>query len=122
MSHQMPQINLEALSATPEEMAIISKVLNKNKIRASKPVVKKDDPTTGEAYYVWRNVVFIVSQNPTHQCMPVMADFDIQIKDYKERRIRCKELDVLVDKIVNLVPKDQWHGISRWGRALGYGG
>lgn len=30
-----------------------------------------------------------------------------------------EELDPIVEAIVNQIPKTQWHGVHRWGRALG---
>lgn len=100
------------------------------------------DPS-GSAAYVWRMLCFYcVAQHP-HCCMPVMADFDIP-NDYDEESARAKyadwndwhkspeyadcdrlrkekrvRLDALVDKVLSTIPKDQWGGIIRWGRALG---
>jgi len=77
------------------------------------------DQKQAETYYVWRMVAFQISPMSQHQCMPVMDDQYIQL-EHDARRARCKELDELVDRIVNTVPKSEWHGINRWGRALGY--
>jgi len=123
-----------------EFVKILSIVVKKdNSIRASKPKVSQNDHSTGKAAYVWRMVVFMVSRQGAHQCMPMMADFDIFVpeaprfgtvdkevyyqeihKRHEERRATCKVLDRLVDFIVDSVPKSQWHGVNRWGRALGY--
>lgn len=80
---------------------------------------------SGEGLYIWRMVVFQVSKFPNHQCMPVTADFDLPEKYWsKETPIEVKkairkELDDIVDEIVNTIPKSEWHGVIRWGRALG---
>lgn len=100
-----------------------------DEIRASKPKLNGQlDPDwyiKSKAAYVWRMVVFMVSKQRQHQCMPVCADFDLPAQDEKGKwscsiaREMAKELDQVVDVIVNAVPKSQWHGISRWGKALG---
>lgn len=116
----MPKVNKNKVVAmTAEETELFNIVVKKdNSIRASKP--KVISYTTGMAAYVWRMTVFMVSPKPAHQCMPVCADFDLDVKDFAARRALTKELDKLVDKIVNAVDKTEWHGISRWGRALGF--
>ncbi len=115
----MPKVDKNKVAAmTAEEIKIFNMVVKKdNSIRASKPPVK--DYTSGMAAYVWRMTCFMVSPKPSHHCMPVCADFDIPV-NYFARRSVTKELDKLVDKIVNAVDKPEWHGILRWGRALGY--
>lgn len=83
------------------------------RLYASKPA--KVSP---EARYVWRMVVYMVSPRPAHQCMPVTAHFELgpytQVKGLLER------LDAIADQIVDAIPVSQWHGVKRWGRALGY--
>lgn len=37
----------------------------------------------------------------------------------KEKAYIRDELDPIVDAIVNQIPKNEWHGIRRWGQALG---
>ena len=120
MPTNMPKVNRENLAAmTAEETELFDIVVKKdNSIRASKPKVKSY--TTGLAAYVWRMTVFMVSPKGPHHCMPVCADFDIRIRDFQARREVTKELDKLVDKIVDAVDKTEWHGVHRWGRALGY--
>ena len=99
------------------------------------PCVKKDGslykskPTKADAWskYVWRMLVFSLSTVPQHQCMPVTADDDIHRAyhgiDRNERwdkvRKDIKELDEVVDRVMKVVPKTEWHGVLRWGRALG---
>ena len=121
---EMPTINLDAISLTADERALVEPIIankgkNKGKLRASKPA------NAGEAAYVWRMVAFQISPIPAHHCMPVCADFDINVPEslsstdrYHYRRNRAKELGDLADKIVNTIPKDEWHGIARWRRAF----
>lgn len=96
-----------------------------NQIRATKPKVKEDNHDTGKAAYVWRMVAFQVSPNGQHHCMPVTADFDLPAYNTEGKwsasiaREMAKDLDRLVDCIVNCVPKHQWHGVTRWARAMG---
>lgn len=129
----MPAIPLSHLSA--DELAIAGAIIatkgkNKGLLRASKPkveytIVEKDGrklrmPTleTGRAAYVWRMVAFQVSPIGQHHCLPILADFDLP-GSVEEARAEAKRLDVLVEKIVNAIPKSQWSGIHRWARALG---
>ena len=124
----MPKINIENINAdslTDEEREIFNIVIKKdNSVRASKPKVK--DHLTGKAAYVWRMVCFQVSPKPAHHCMPVCANFDLPaFNDNGEwksalSRIMEKELDKVVNIIVDAIDKREWHGIKRWGRALGY--
>ncbi len=128
MKTNMPKVIVDSINAdllTDEERKIFNIVIKKdNSVRASKPKVK--DHLTGKAAYVWRMVCFSVSPKGQHQCMPVCANFDLPaFNDNGEwkcdlSRIMEKELDKLVDLIVNAVPKTQWHGVQRWGKALGY--
>jgi hypothetical protein len=127
MKNNMPEINLESLNLTSEEMEIAKLIIARGKLRATKPVVEKivegryrvtKNRYQGYAYYVWRMVAFQVSPIASHWCMPVLADFDM-VEPYAERRAKCKELDKLCDKITNSIPKEKWYGILRWGRAMG---
>jgi hypothetical protein len=70
--------------------------------------------------------------------MPMMAEFDLPsycwvrgvsysdpayVKASQDaaarRREVIKHLDELVEAVVDTVPKNQWHGIIRWGQVLG---
>lgn len=120
----MPKVDIEKIELTDEFSKIFKIVVKKDhSIRASKPKVKDD--ITGKAAYVWRMVCFQVSPKPQHHCMPVTANFDLPAYDENGKwscsvsRIMEKELDKLVDVIVDSIPKTQWHGISRWGKAFG---
>ncbi len=138
MNHQMPKFDIAAMGLSDADRAIAEKIVstrgeNKGRLRASAPAVavvgkaknrwgsaiNVYDQTDAAGYYVWRMVAFQVSPVSQHQCMPVTDDLYLS-GDMDERRARAKELDRLIDAIVNTVPKAQWHGINRWGRALGY--
>lgn len=91
--------------------------------------LRRSKPKDGTAAYVWRMVGFQISSDPRMQCMPVTADWGVEIPadfqpgeefDFRRRGAYCRErLDPVVNAIVDLVPKSEWHGIRRWGRALG---
>ena len=123
-----------------EERQIVWHVFKKNGyLRSSKPAIKyqivkrpmygrvgnpvvdyrENDLLDAKSAYVWRMVVFAVSDNPQHQCVPVCADMDLPIEDHNERRALCKTLDALADRIVNLFPPTEWAGTIRWGQAYG---
>jgi hypothetical protein len=130
MKANMPKANVEKINSnflTEEERKIINVVVKKNgTIRASKPNVKKEQYINGKAAYVWRMVAFYVSSNPQHSCMPVCANFDLPAFDENGEwksaisREMEKSLDKLVDIIMDSIDKTKWHGVHRWGKALGY--
>ncbi len=144
--YQMPEITIPP-SMGCLDRSIAEQILNKGKLRASKP---KD----GEAAYVWRMVAFICSPVSQHQCMPMTAEFDLPQQywgprdmperfgarndpaayrawhdsdEYRaatdtaraRRRQRVKELQAIADALLETVPKRQWTGAIRWARALG---
>ena len=123
----MPTINVESLKnhLDSAQMEIAKACLGRNdRLRASKP---KD----GFAAYVWRMVAFQVSPNSQHHCRPMTAEYgfpsDYFGRDaqgsYEEssarRKAKVAELTLIVDAMVETLPKSQWHGVKRWGRALG---
>lgn len=108
-------------------MEIVSLITKNNGVlRSGKPKVSEDKPRTGEAAFVWRNLVFFVSPKRIHQHMPVTSDFDLPAFDENGKwcssiaREQATHLMKLVDVLIDCVPKYQWHGIRTWGRALGY--
>ena len=123
-----PFINLESLKEILSaenyllaEAIVTTQGRNKGCLRSNKP---KENP---KAAYVWRMVAFQISPSSHHHCMPVCADFDLyealpkEEQKYDKVHLLAKQLDKeVVDPITNTVPKEQWHGIMRWGRALGY--
>lgn len=145
----MTKINLESLQSilTESEMEIAIHCFNQKNgvltLKASKPILKKNlcpsqERTIRQAMYLWRNLVFTLSTKSQHQCLPVMAEFDLPLyppcknKSYfsmsddekarvAQRNKEMKEkLHKIEDKIIKQVPKSEWHGVTRWGRALGY--
>lgn len=107
---------------TPEDKTEIVMVVMKNGkgLRSSKPKVDNSKPNTGRSAYVWRMVAFQVSKNPVHHCMPCTAEFSLCDSDWEIRKEVLKELDFIVENIVSLIPKEQWYGVKRWAKALGY--
>lgn len=119
-----PTINVDSIKdLTDEERAMVNLLVagkgkNQGRLRASAPAPR------GDVKYVWRMVAFQLSTNPQHWCMPVCADFDIDspvrgVEGARYRNERAKVLNKLVDKVVDSVPKEQWHGIRRWRGILG---
>ena len=101
-------------------------------LRASKPPIKcvwqtsvltgapvrvydLDDAKTA---YLWRMAAFTLSPYPAHGCLPVCAAMDLPVYG-AERRALADYLDTLVDRVVQTVPKAQWHGTARWAQAYG---
>lgn len=130
--YQMPEIDLDLLKAklSPAEFKLVQGIVatsgkNKGRLRASKPNVDFNDPDTGRTAYIWRMVAFHVSPIPQHHCIPCTADFDLVIEGddvfdrHNKRVAETKRLDALVDQVVDTIPMRQWHGVIRWGRALG---
>ncbi len=135
-TNQMPRINLEALRSQLDtgdyRIALLTINPRTGALRASKPVVKPDKPETGIAAYAWRMAAFSVSPIGQHQCMPVCAEFDLPSGDYDwqspepvkaaGRAIREAakvQGDRIESAIVHSVPVREWHGVYRWGCALG---
>ncbi|MDD1711231.1 MAG: hypothetical protein LUQ37_10035 [Methanoregulaceae archaeon] len=95
-------------------------------LRASKPDPKAN---LGQSSYIWRMIVFDVSPNPKHQCMPVTADWDIRPPAYEnfpgdhnyQKRLALTRdiLDPIADKVCKCLPPERRAGLIRWGRALG---
>lgn len=99
------------------------------------------DPS-GSAAYVWRMLCFYCIAYHPHCCMPVTADFDIphdlteettrrkyadfsdwyasdDYKHYSAKRAEKRaSLDNLVDRVLAIIPKSQWGGVMRWGKAI----
>jgi len=138
MRKEMPRIDLDRANLSPWERRIAEGIVNSRtgRLRASKPPVKHtdlgldpEDPNGfrhlyqtdgGETAYVWRMVAFAVSPRSQHQCLPVMAQYDLPGR-VDEARDLARDLDRIADKVVDTVDVREWHGIARWSRALGYG-
>lgn len=128
--YRINELNLNVIGDTvdlKDALKVLDIVVKKNGVvRATKPKTTDAKKETGYAAYVWRMVAFMISKNPVHHCMPVCASFDIAAYDEDgkwrseiARKIE-KELDKIVDIIVDCVDKTEWHGVRRWGKAFGY--
>lgn len=135
---QMPAVDWNKLeSLTDDQREIVERFVKKNgQIRKSKPPTVKqtrikdasqrfgyrfdytndEDARQGIAAYVWRHVVFAVSPEPKHHCMPVLDFCYLPFGDNAEWH---EKLQPIIDAVVDAVPRDQWHGIRRWGQAMG---
>lgn len=128
-SLDMDKFNEFVLSIDEKDQEVVKRVFRIVK-KDNKVQVRRSRPKDELSYYVWRNVVFNVSMYPEHQCMPIMAEIDIynyvrhtlgvhREKAHVAVKDLCSHLDELVDKIVNLFPKNEWYGVKKWARALG---
>ena len=136
MKAHMPKLNLTMLAAvlSAEELKLVTGIVNARTgaLRASKPPIKcvwqtsvltgapvrvydLDDAKTA---YLWRMAAFTLSPYPAHGCLPVCAAMDLPVYG-PERRALTDYLDTLVDRVVQTVPKAQWHGTTRWAQAYG---
>ena len=108
------------LAKTDEEREILSMIVNSRtgELRVTKPRVDKSNYVTGRAYYVWRNIMFFISRNPQHHCLPIGSDLYLSHRDWKNRNQVIKELDAFVDRIVDSFPKTEWRGVARWSAAI----
>lgn len=120
MKLQMPKIDLSLTDLEGRDLEIAERCLKGDGLlRSVKP---KGD---GEAAYVWRLVCFSISPHPRHQYMPVCADFDLPQDPYwmpgnsTIRRARTEELDVIANKMIDVVPRKRWSGVSQWTQAVG---
>jgi len=144
----MPKVDLEKLATllTAEQMDLVKRFLKPDgTIRATKPEVKKVvthittvqteygpyqdehydcvDPAQGKAAYIWRHVVFMVSPKPAHQYLPTMDFCDLPDEVVSEGYLltnpHITELHRIADIVVDCVPVADWHGVQRWGQAMG---
>lgn len=135
---QMPSVDWTKLANLSEyELNIVNRFVKKNgQIRKSKPETVKqsrikdasqsfgyrldytneEDARQGIAAYVWRHVVFSVSPEPQHHCMPVLDFCYLPHGDHREWH---DKLMPIIDAVTNAVPKSEWHGVRRWGQAFG---
>jgi len=118
----MPKIDLNRIGGHAARQYAEKIVARGGRLRATKP---RGD---GRVVYVWRNVAFAISPKPAHQCMPVTDFSDLwrQLEAEGEGRVQyevvaaeAERLQSIIDEIIDSVPKSEWHGILRWGRALG---
>lgn len=114
-----PTIDFSKLSG--ESLYMASQVFKKDgSFYASKP--KK---ASGDGKYVWRMLAFFISSNPMHQCMPVCASFDLETYgddgkwSSRLAQVREKELQAVIDEILNQIPLRNQAGTRRWLKAFG---
>ena len=117
-------IKIDITKLTEEDAKIVAPCIKKDgSLYASKPT-KAD----GWSKYVWRMLVFSLSEDPKHHCVPMTADNGIHDEyrksmSFEDRwakvREDVKELDAVVDRVMKVVPVKEWHGILRWGRSIG---
>lgn len=133
MKYQMPRIDMQTLATilTLQELDLVRGIVStrgesKGRLRASKPPVKyrrvgnryEPDERQGKIAYIWRMVAFFTSPHPQHHCMPAMADCDIP-GSWAEKQATLKELNRIVDAVVDVVSVEEWHGVRRWGQVFG---
>lgn len=141
----MPIIDLEYLAEklNSNDLKIVKGIVatqgpNKGRLRASKPPLGEKvqveclDNFTGFAYiyknakderkgmsaYVWRMVAFFISPLSVHHHMPMTADFDLSQPKTKMSHELARQLDDLVEIVVDSIPREQWHGAKRWARCF----
>ena len=95
-----------------DELSILEDTMYRGKLRATRP---KNAP--GKSQYVWRWLVFYLSDKREHLCIPISADFYLDLP-YEETKLVKKELDALVDKILDAIPVAEQRGLNRWTEAL----
>lgn len=110
----MPTIDIQKIEASPEERKVLQEVVKKNgQLYASKP--KK---ASGRGKYLWRELVFYLSSNPKHQCMPVTNAYELNDEDWENRTEVTKQLHSLADKVLKTVRPEKRHGLRRWAKIL----
>lgn len=132
------KLNYSSLFLTDYEQKIAQALINTktNELRVSKPALPKKiqidcvesftghtyvykdeaDKLKGETAYVWRMLAFYVGIDPH---MPCTVYFYLEGTS-KQADTRAKELDILVDKLMSVIPKSEWKGIKTWGSAFGF--
>ena len=115
----MPVLPMETIKETfdPHEIALIKETVKAGGVMKS----SRPKRASGRAQFLWRSLVFSLSLNPRHQCIPVTSEFYLfdELKDWDLVRAESKVLDNLATRIEQLIPIEQRHGTLRWGRALG---
>lgn len=138
----MPKIEIDKLAdkLSPEELELVRGIIstrgkNKGCLRASKPdityhqvtryceifkrvrTITEPDPIQGKTAYIWRQVAFVASPIPQHQCLPMTADFDLPGSWGDDKKAMIDDLDRIVDIVIGTIDTAQWHGIRRWAQA-----
>lgn len=122
----MTTIDLNSVTWSVNEVRILRRLFKEDlTLRQSRPEIQYEmvngqqvpERWSGIAAYVWRMIVFTISTRAQHQCLPVMAVDYLPIypgmTDTMRRAIQ-DFADQTADKICDLIPKSEWHGIARW--------
>lgn len=131
MPKPMPRIHLENLTGFDYQVA--EAITNNGRLRATKPKVtyetyhdeaydldrRRPTAPSGHYAYVWRMIAFYASPRRVHQCMPVTAYCDLPGRDYEATRAIEKEMDGVINRILDQIDPEDWHGVIRWGQAYG---
>jgi hypothetical protein len=114
---------VDTLFANTEAYKIASQVYN-----AKTGMFRASKPSDGCAAYVWRMLGFYLGASSQLMCMPMTADFGIEVPEVMENgRWSCKKcseytknvLDPIVDMILKSLPDIEKKGIYRWQKAFG---
>lgn len=139
MASTMPVVNMEAVreKLSNEDYDVAMRIVKKdNSVRASSPLRDRNHVSEAEgvAHMAWRHVVFMVSRNPQHQCMPVCDNLylpdipeyhgwdtpeDVKQRNWAYRKELEKRAEHIADVVVNAIDPRQWAGVQRWGQAFG---
>lgn len=116
---ESPKVDLSIFS--DDVLSIVNQIFKKDgSLYKSKPL-----KATGEAKYVWRMLAFYMSTNRQHRCMPVTADFDLETYNENGKwssrlaQEKTKELDKIVNNVLNTIPNEKLPGIKRWKKSFG---
>lgn len=143
MKTQMPKVDLSKLNLSESDLALVKRfVKTDGSIRASRPPLPKmvvvgktnygsdeydydneEGRQAGMAAYIWRWVVFMVSPVQAHHCMPC-TDFcylprEILRDGHSMDNPKLKHLHDVADAVIDSIPPSEWHGVRRWGNAMG---
>jgi hypothetical protein len=110
----MPRIDLRSLhqNLPLADMSIVRRISKSNtwRLRTTRPVLR-DSEESRYAAYVWRMVVFLVSPNSKHHCMPTTCFFWLPRGTSKAT---LQHLNRLVNVITDTVPEEEWWGVRAW--------
>ena len=119
-TNEMPKV-VAFIPNNEFEFQIYKLVTKDDYVRRSyptKPPKGVDERTWKIGRYIWRHIVFFVSPVRQHQCMPVLDIFYLPEDIRWDDKEKIAELDKIVDRIVECIPKAQWHSVMRWAKVL----
>jgi len=136
MKTPMPLVDVEALRdhLSPEDLALVEKTVNlrgpdKGRLRATCPpprheVIRAEDgglawrvrQEDAQAAYLWRWLVFTVSDRPEHQQVPCQSDYWLEGDALERRQVR-ERLDAIWTCVVErAVYVEQDGGVRQFAR------